>query len=242
MKTYTIEVEAGELSALLDPGIAPTDLITLDWDKKRDAWVCNDVSSCNGATIDAAIGWHIWERQTGLSWNDARDILREYAPQEEETGEPAEDWLLMDCPHLGEIVLKIIRTAHPVQIADGVYVINVTPHVITFADGDKLIYVSPSGIVINAKIEETEIRKSPGGVSFVRTQFVQNERDRRNLEALLTAYAAYNRTTSLIIAGSIIAAQAYPEMVAAMTPMPGFERVPPAEKRMNPHKFTVYCK
>jgi hypothetical protein len=28
----------------------------------------------------------------------------------------------------------------------------------------------------------------------------------------------------------------------AMTPVPGFERVPPAEKRMNPRKFTTYAR
>jgi len=40
--------------------------------------------------------------------------------------------------------------------------------------------------------------------------------------------------------GSIIAAQAYPGQVVAMTPTPGYERVPPAEKRMNPDKFNIF--
>lgn len=40
--------------------------------------------------------------------------------------------------------------------------------------------------------------------------------------------------------GSIIAAQAYPGQVVAMTPAPGFERVPPAEKLMSCEKFTTF--
>ncbi|GAH77449.1 unnamed protein product, partial [marine sediment metagenome] len=43
-----------------------------------------------------------------------------------------------------------------------------------------------------------------------------------------------------IIIGSIISAQAYPGEVFAMTPAPGFERVPPDQKRMNPFKFTMF--
>lgn len=44
----------------------------------------------------------------------------------------------------------------------------------------------------------------------------------------------------LAVVGSIIAAQAYPGRVVAMTPVPGFERVSPAEKRMRCDKFTTF--
>ena len=43
-----------------------------------------------------------------------------------------------------------------------------------------------------------------------------------------------------MVVGSIIAAQAYPGLVVAMVPAPGYERRPPAEKRMRPDKFTIY--
>ena len=43
-----------------------------------------------------------------------------------------------------------------------------------------------------------------------------------------------------VIVGSIIAAQAFPGRVLAMIPVPGFERVPPAEKRMRDDKFTTF--
>lgn len=54
--------------------------------------------------------------------------------------------------------------------------------------------------------------------------------------------ASDNAAMPLRIVGSIIAAQAYPGEVVAMTPAPGYERVAPAEKRMNPHKFTIFVK
>ena len=44
----------------------------------------------------------------------------------------------------------------------------------------------------------------------------------------------------LIIIGSIIAAQAFPGRVFGMTPVPGFERVPPADKRMRNDKFVTF--
>ena len=43
-----------------------------------------------------------------------------------------------------------------------------------------------------------------------------------------------------IIVGGIIAAQAFPKRVLAIVPVEGFERVPPAEKRMRDDKFTVF--
>jgi len=44
---------------------------------------------------------------------------------------------------------------------------------------------------------------------------------------------------NILLIGSIIAAQSYPG-VLAMVPAPGYERVPPAEKRMRPDKFTIF--
>jgi hypothetical protein len=43
-----------------------------------------------------------------------------------------------------------------------------------------------------------------------------------------------------VVLGSIIAAQAFPGRVLALTPAPGFERVPPSEKKMRADKFTTF--
>ena len=69
----------------------------------------------------------------------------------------------------------------------------------------------------------------------MRTKFTGNDEGR----AIIAAMKAAN--PDAVIVGSIIAAQAYPGEVVAMTPLPGYERVAPAEKRMNPHKFTTFA-
>lgn len=71
-------------------------------------------------------------------------------------------------------------------------------------------------------------------MKFVRTRFVADEESTRALDEIEKAYPG------AFIIGSIIAAQAFPGRVLAMIPVPGFERVPPAEKRMRADKFTVF--
>ena len=76
-------------------------------------------------------------------------------------------------------------------------------------------------------------RSHPSGAELVRTRFVtdpDNDRELARLEA---------ENPGSIIVGSIIAAQAYPGRALALVPVPGFERVPPAEKRMRDDKFTI---
>jgi hypothetical protein len=62
------------------------------------------------------------------------------------------------------------------------------------------------------------------------------EEELRHLERSLLEHGLYKN----VVVGSIIAAQAYPGLVVAMTPAPGYERKPPTEKRMRPDKFTVF--
>jgi hypothetical protein len=113
--------------------------------------------------------------------------------------------------------------------------INVTPHNITFFDHEtgSTFVVEPCGVVISATPQET-IKKVVGDITFVQTDFVADEQNERCLAELEAKYP------DAIIVGSIIAAQAFPGRVMAMTPAPGYERVPPAEKRMNPRKFTTF--
>lgn len=126
----------------------------------------------------------------------------------------------------------------------GVTYVNVTPHPITLAwpDGEEF-EVPPSGILINAKPEEVlrKVLRSFGPdyaptatISFVETHFVPDGASEMMIEAITEEHPG------AIIIGSIIAAQAFPDRVVAMVPVPGFERVPPVEKKMRTDKFTVF--
>jgi len=136
-------------------------------------------------------------------------------------------------------------------------IINTTPHEIRFAiplDGcltcgneleggicprcgniynNKITTVPPCGTIINAKPVETPAGERYGA-TLVRTQFIADEVNQAALDRL---EAEYPRG---LIVGSIIAAQAFPGRVLGLTPAPGFERVPVAEKLMSATKFTVF--
>lgn len=116
---------------------------------------------------------------------------------------------------------------------DGVMVFNTTPHPITFGVGDEVKEV-PTSVLVNATPVE-EVVSNEGGVELVRTVFKGNEEGHALIAAMREA------CPKAVIVGSIIAAQAYPGEVVGMTPLPGYERVAPAEKRMNPHKFTTFA-
>lgn len=85
---------------------------------------------------------------------------------------------------------------------------------------------------INARPVEEVVREE-GDLTFVRTRFVGSE------EGETVARQAL-RDGADVVVGSIVAAQAYPGLVVGMTPAAGFERVPPAKKRMNPRKFVTF--
>jgi hypothetical protein len=121
-----------------------------------------------------------------------------------------------------------------VKVIEGRVYINTTPHEIMLrtAAGEDHV-VPPSGVVINARAVE-EPAGGRDGVEFVRTRFVADEESARVLDKIEAGYPG------AFVVGSIIAAQAFPGRVLAMVPVPGFERVPPAEKRMRADKFTVF--
>ena len=116
-------------------------------------------------------------------------------------------------------------------LPNNVTIFNATPHPITFwKEGwDEPIEVE-TDVPINAKPVETLV-KTENGVQFVKTNFVGDDTGKTAIGAV---------PQGVLIVGSIIAAQAYPGQVVAMTPAPGFEWVASAEKRMNPDKFTVF--
>ncbi len=114
-------------------------------------------------------------------------------------------------------------------------IINTTPHSITMQDADGHIYtVEPCGVLISARPVEEAAGVHPSGAELVRTRF---EADPASEEALAKLE---KENPDAVIVGSIIAAQAFPGRVLAMVPAPGFERVPPAEKRMRDDKFTTF--
>ncbi len=120
-------------------------------------------------------------------------------------------------------------------------IVNVTPHAITFAACEcreacehPQVTVQPSGTVISARVTETVAGSGPSGVALVRTTFSATD------EAAMQLAALHDAHPGAVVVGSIIAAQAFPGRVFAMTPAPGFERVAPELKRMNPHKFTTF--
>ncbi len=138
-------------------------------------------------------------------------------------------------------------------LSNGLKIFNATPHPITFWDETwKEPVTVPPDEVINAKVEEEEVGvldippdlpstwsefdrlRGTVRVTFVRPRFVGTP------DGEEIAKGAYRNGADLVV-GSIIAAQAYPGLVVAMTPAPGYERKPPNEKRMSPCKFTIYA-
>ena len=119
-------------------------------------------------------------------------------------------------------------------VIDGVEIVNVTPHPISFQDlSGALVVVPCSGIVINAKCVDAPAGKR-GLAEFVTPSFLPDPTSEPKLAALEDAFP------HAVIVGSVIAAQGFRGRVSAMTPAPGFERVAPADKRMNPRKFSMF--
>lgn len=115
--------------------------------------------------------------------------------------------------------------------------INVTPHFIIFRcqDGSEFELL-PSGYLVNAKpVEETV--SVICGIEFVSTRF---QGDLEGVRIIQEIKDSILEKKNILIIGSIVAAQAYPGQVVAMTPAPGYERVPVDQKRMNPDKFTIF--
>lgn len=125
-------------------------------------------------------------------------------------------------------------------LPNGLVVFNGTNHPLTFwKEGwEEPVEVLPDRR-IDARIEE-QPSDAPGafwpsdtkGVEFVTTRFVGTPEGYAIIEEV--------REETNVIVGSLVAAQAYPGDVVAVTPAPGYERVRPPDKRMSPDKFTVF--
>lgn len=122
-----------------------------------------------------------------------------------------------------------------VTFGNNVAIINTTPHSVTIQDTDGTPITVPNSVVLNAKAEEKQVSDL-----FVKTVFVPTEEGKAIISEIKKAFKSQIGTGTLAIVGSMIAAQAYPEDVVAMTPVPGYERVKPADKRMRCDKFTTF--
>lgn len=123
-----------------------------------------------------------------------------------------------------------------VTFGNNVAIINATPHSVTIQDTDGTPITVPSSVVLNAKAEEKQVSDL-----FVKTVFVPTEEGKAIISDIKKAFESQIGTGTLVIVGSMIAAQAYPEDIVAMTPVPGYERVKPSDKRMRCDKFTTFA-
>lgn len=115
-------------------------------------------------------------------------------------------------------------------------IVNVTPHPLNFLNSDGTeIVVPPSGVVINATATDEAAGSHASGAELVRARFTGNAEASTALDKIEV------ENPGAVIVGSLIAAQAYPGRVYGMVAALGFERKPPAEKRMNPLKFTTFA-
>lgn len=123
------------------------------------------------------------------------------------------------------------------EFKNGMVVVNSTPHSISMQDMDTGGLVSiPTSELINAKVEETMVSDF-----LVKSTFTTTPEGEETINMFEEIFKQeFPKERRLIIIGSIIAAQAFPGRVFGMTPVPGFERVPPADKRIRNDKFVTF--
>ena len=115
-----------------------------------------------------------------------------------------------------------------------VTIVNTTPHALTFQDpaGNLVSIPCDPSLLVNAKMlsendslwtVNTEAVGTPEGSEIINT-----------IKQALTGTCNF-----LAIVGSMIAVNAYPRDIVGMIPVPGYERVAPAEKRMRCDMFSA---
>ena len=133
-----------------------------------------------------------------------------------------------------ELKVNVNGTEVVAAEVDGHVYVNTTPHSISCLDGNgELVILPPCGVLVNARSVQEVVGKVDG-VSLVKTRFEADTKADEFLDGLK------NVASDAIVIGSIIAAQAYPGRVYGLCPVPGYERVAPAEKRMRLDCFIVY--
>ncbi len=124
------------------------------------------------------------------------------------------------------------------KFSNSVVVVNTTPHAITFQNPEgELVSIPVCDLLINASANSVDV-----GKLFCKTEFSGTDEGREIIRVIENWFAeTYTSGETLVIIGSMIAAQAYPGKVFGMVAVPGYERVAPAEKRMRCDKFTTFA-
>lgn len=123
-----------------------------------------------------------------------------------------------------------------VEMRNGLRVINSTPHPIKFLYPDGEEEIIPAGEkeviqALTASPEEHPITQI-GEVEFIKTVWKMKKEAEEILE--------WCKKNGIYIIGSAITLQAFNSpFILGLTPAPGYERVSPQEKRMNPYKFNI---
>lgn len=123
------------------------------------------------------------------------------------------------------------------KLSNGLEVINITRNPLTFLsnDGTETI-VPPSGVVIDFNLknfissapEEVDI---PEGVEFQEPAFMGTIEGYEILDKL---------PENVIIIGTLIMAQAYPERICSTIAYPGYEIAPIEQRKVREDKFIRY--
>lgn len=103
----------------------------------------------------------------------------------------------------------------------------------------KIEEIEPFGVVMEATSKEEFFKKEKKTI-YVTTNFEPNKKSKKDLLELEDE--CFDLGINPIFIGSIIAAQAFPEKVVAMIPVPGYERVPIDEKLVRSDKFAIFPK
>lgn len=119
----------------------------------------------------------------------------------------------------------------------GLSVLNATPHELSFYfPGNDMCYTVPKSRLIVDPSGKTRTSRCINGAAIVRTEFLADAMIRDALQRWLEL----PENDGVLIVGSLIAAQAYPGLVHTMVALPGYERRPPAEKRMDARTFLTF--
>lgn len=103
----------------------------------------------------------------------------------------------------------------------------------------KVVTLQPHEIQISVKpVEEHHGYKK--GVELVTLNWEPNKKSAKELNKLENELDKIDE--NFIIVGSVLSAQAFPERIYALIPVPGYERVPRHEKLVRSDKFTVFPK
>ena len=128
----------------------------------------------------------------------------------------------------------ILNSSH--KFYNCITVVNTTPHPISMMDNNSIVEI-PTGVLINATPTQEEVGPVGTDSMFVTTVFKPNVAGWDTIEDIKRCFSD---DETIVIVGSIIAAQAYPGEVCGLVPYPGYERT--AQKLMCCDRFNVFLK